>query len=55
MDVQRSGQKNEELEKQPKQVVKHEVFSQVHSYFSARPTQFGPHDPSVSVPSVEKS
>lgn len=55
MDVQQSGQKNEGLEKQPKQAVKHEVFSQVHSYFSARPTRFSPHDPSVSVPSVEKS
>lgn len=51
-----SGQKNGGLERQPEQVVKHEVFSQAHAYrFSARGTRFGPHVPSVSLPSVEKS
>jgi len=48
MDVQWSGLKNRGLERQPKQVVKHEVFSPAHArHCSARWTRFGPRVPCV--------
>lgn len=47
---------NRGLQRQPKLVVKQEVFSQARAYhFSAKSTRLGPHVPSVSVPGIEES
>lgn len=53
--MQRSGQEDGGLQRQPKLVTEREVFSQARAYnFSTRWTRFGPHLPFASIPSVEQ-